>query len=162
MFSVNKQGGTRSKDLHQEAIPIWLATLRLWAFIQAIHILRSMNREADRLNRTGTLSPVWSLDPVYLKPIFALWGILGISQFTTQLNSKAPEFFSLGNAFQLFWEGILFYAFTPFLLLIRIIEKARRDKSEIILVTPFWPSKSDFQVLWRSQGWGDTFIYPSL
>lgn len=54
---------------------------------------------------------------------------------------------SLGDAFQWSWITELFNPFLPLPLLIRVLEKARREGSGIILVAPFWPCQILFQTL---------------
>lgn len=62
---------------------------------------------------------------------------------------------SIGDAFQLCWQHVLFYAFPPFPLLVRVIEKARREGSDMmILLVPFWLCQIWFPMLVEaSQCW---------
>lgn len=48
------------------------------------------------------------------------------------------------DAFTLSWENINFYAFPPFSVILRVLQKILRDKAEGILVVPYWPSQPWF------------------
>lgn len=59
---------------------------------------------------------------------------------------------SIGDMFQIHWEGALFYVFPPFPPLIKVMEKARKERLNTTLVSPFWPCHFFPQPLWISPG----------
>lgn len=63
VFYMNKQGGTGTEDLCQEAMSIWQVALELNAFIQVICIPGKPNVEANGFSRSGNLLHKWSLKP---------------------------------------------------------------------------------------------------
>ena len=78
------------------------------------------------------------------------WGTPNIDLFATRLNNRLPVFVppmrdSLAlnvDALSMTWEGMYAYAFPPFVMLERVLEKILRDHPcEMILVAPKWPNQ---------------------
>ncbi|XP_050794038.1 uncharacterized protein LOC127043859 [Gopherus flavomarginatus] len=154
MYYINKQGGTRSSPLCQEAI-------RLWDFCiaQSIDLVASFlpgvkNTLADRLSRSF-LCHEWSIRPDVIHSIFQRWGFPRIDLFATKSNRKCQEFCSfqglspgsITDAFLLPWTRHLLYAFPPFPLVHKVLLKLRRDKAHLILIAPAWPRQHWFTAL---------------
>ena len=47
------------------------------------------------------------------------------------------------------WTGLRLYAFPPFTLLPRILDKIAQDEADLLLVAPFWPQRPWFPRLLR-------------
>jgi hypothetical protein len=75
--------------------------------------------------------------------------------FAASWNNQLPQFFSWGpqpgaiaaNAFSVNWKNIHGYAFPPFSLIFKCLEKLRREKASIILICPIWTGQPWFPVL---------------
>jgi hypothetical protein len=75
--------------------------------------------------------------------------------FASSWNSQLPRFIAWGpqpgafaaNAFSVHWESIYGYAFPPFSLIFRCLEKIRREKASIVLICPVWTGQPWFPVL---------------
>ena len=72
-----------------------------------------------------------------------------IDLFASRLNNQLPVFVSYRpdplamtiNAFTLDWGKIPFYAFSPFSIIPRVLQKIFHDKATCILVVPGWPNQ---------------------
>lgn len=54
-----------------------------------------------------------------------------------------PEALAI-NAFKLSWQGLNFYAFPPFSIIIRVLQKIISDKITGIVVVPLWKTQPWF------------------
>jgi len=77
--------------------------------------------------------------------------------FASNINTKCdvfvswipdPESFAV-DAFTLDWGEFYFYAFPPFILLPRVLQKIINDEAEGIVIAPWWPSQSWFPLFKR-------------
>ena len=75
--------------------------------------------------------------------------------FASRINHMVPRFFSWRpdpaceavNAFNQSWHGVVGYAFPPFNLLGRVINKIVRDQATVMLIFPFWPTQPWFPLI---------------
>lgn len=66
------------------------------------------------------------------------------------------------DVFTISWHGCFFYAFPPFSIVLRVIQKIIKDKAEGILVVPHWPTQVWFP-LFNKILIGSTVVFkPSL
>jgi hypothetical protein len=72
--------------------------------------------------------------------------------FAASWNNQLPQFISWGpqpgavaaNAFSVSWKDICGYAFPPFSVIFKCLEKLRREKASIILICPIWTGQPWF------------------
>ena len=72
-----------------------------------------------------------------------------IDLFATRDNWKIDTYVSLfsdemawaTDALSILWTGMWAYAFPPALLLPKVLWKVREERSDILLVTPWWPKR---------------------
>ena len=72
--------------------------------------------------------------------------------FASRLNAKCTRYASWKcdpgaekvDTFTVIWSDLFFYAFPPFSLILRVLQRIIRDKAEGIVVVPFWPSQPWF------------------
>ena len=57
-----------------------------------------------------------------------------------------PEAFAV-DAFSQSWQSLDFYAFPPFSVITRVLQKVRWDRAEGIIVVPLWPTQVWWPVL---------------
>uniref|UniRef100_A0A914X719 Uncharacterized protein n=1 Tax=Plectus sambesii TaxID=2011161 RepID=A0A914X719_9BILA len=73
-----------------------------------------------------------------------------VDLFATRLNCQMPHFFSWRpdpealavDAFAQNWAKICAYAFPPFCLVGRTLQKVLMDRAEILLIAPVWQTQS--------------------
>ena len=46
------------------------------------------------------------------------------------------------NAFHISWKDLTFYAFPPFCIIQRVLQKITEEEATGILVAPYWPTQS--------------------
>lgn len=150
-FYLNKQGGTGSIHLCRKATLIWQWTINQGVQLTTIHIACQDNTIADSLSRDRDINQEWSIADDYLDPVFMEWRAPEIALFTSMTTAKcwfcsraAVSQNSIGDAFQLWWHGPLFYGFPPFEILHRVVAKLKAGKATWILLTHSGPGGCDF------------------
>ena len=148
---VNKQGGTVSRTLCEMAEQV-----HRWAELHSVQLIGRYipghrNVIADQLSRQDQVVPTeWSLHPRVVERLFDLWGRPMIDLFASRLNKKLPLFCSLvpdptaamEDAFQHPWNDLFVYAFPPFALIRRVINRVLTSRGlRMILVAPLWPER---------------------
>ena len=154
---VNKQGGTRSRDLWTETSELFDLLSRLKISLRARHIPGRLNVIADQLSRDGQILPTeWSLRPDIVHNIFETWGHPHIDLFATRYNNKCPVFVSPvpdplaleADALSISWEAMSAYAYPPHQIMTAVINQFRKTRScRLILVAPRWPNQPWFPAL---------------
>ena len=153
---LEKQGGTRSHVLCALAIRVLLLCQEMQLTIQVKHLPGRLNVLADTLSRRR--QPVlteWQLNPSIFEGICQVWDRPHIDLFATALNYQLPTYVSpvpdpqawAVDALSLDWNGMSAYAFPPFNLVGRILQKFREHSCSLLLVAPLWPRQSWFPEL---------------
>lgn len=151
---INKQGGCRSTTLHAVAKEILLWCYERNLNITATYIRSKDNHIADRISRGTLYNSEWCLTSKYFDRIVTTFGMPEIDLFASELNSKCTKFYSLFpergsvgvDAFTCVWDGNVAYAFPPFSLLPRVLQKIKISRAKVILVAPNWPGQPWFPV----------------
>ena len=95
------------------------------------------------------LGSEWTLNQTVFDELRRKWPV-SIDLFATALNYRYPLYYasstdpqSLGSdAFLHSWEGIQAYAFPPFSLVRKVLNKARDSPFlELTLIAPYWPQE---------------------
>lgn len=152
---INRQGGTKSRGLMREA-----SSLLQWAevhlsSIKAEHLPGVLNLEADWLSRRTVDEGEWSLHPQVFHLITSVLGNPAIDLFASPENHQVPAFLSrnpshlaLGvDALSFPWPPLLLYAFPPFPLIQRVLQRIKKFGATVIMVTPHWPRRPWFPTL---------------
>lgn len=113
-------------------------------WLSASHIPGSKNVEADRESRNTNDSTEWSLSITVYNNICQVWGPLQIDLFALRLNFKVPHYVSwrpdpgaeFTDAFSFSWGPYYFYAFPPFSLITRCLQKIEEELSSGVLLVP--------------------------
>lgn len=82
------------------------------------------------------------------------FGSFDVDLFASAINTKLDLYASWSpdpaswaiDAFALSWGWFYFYAFPPFILISRILRKIIDDRTEGVLIVPWWPSQPWFPV----------------
>ena len=145
---VNKCGGTHSRTLSDISAKIinWCESRNI--SLSASHVPGILNSVADLESRSNLDASDWMLLSIRFKALQAIWPA-DIDLFAAAWNRQLPKFVSwipqpnatAVNAFSLNWSNLKAYAFPPFALIPRCLLKIKRERANLILVCPLWPSQ---------------------
>lgn len=150
---INSMGGTVSHTCNGVSLSIWQWCIQNEIWLTCSHIAGSLNVEADKESRVFRDNLEWKLDEHIFKQLCHKWGTPDIDLFASRLNAQVARFCSwkpdpeceLVDAFSMAWGSInCFYAFPPFSLLGRCVQKVRQDMAKGIIVAPLWPTQPWF------------------
>ena len=154
---INKQGGTKSCQMVIIAKKIWDWAIKHQVQVSAEHLPGKQNVTADKLSRELNDNLEWSLDrEVFCKLIRKAGFRPQVDLFATRLNAQVQKFVSWKpdpqawkvDAFAITWTGIKAYAFPPFCLISRLLQKVHIEKmSEMLLIAPVWKTQPWFPTL---------------
>uniref|UniRef100_A0AC34FUL5 Reverse transcriptase domain-containing protein n=1 Tax=Panagrolaimus sp. ES5 TaxID=591445 RepID=A0AC34FUL5_9BILA len=152
---INKRGGTKSHDLLTAAQEVWKWALENRIYVIASHIPGIKNTDADSASRKFSENCEWELNQNTVLRLFDKWGVADVDLFASRANRKCEKYYSfqsepgaLGtDAFAFSWQGIKAYAFPPFSLVGKTLQKALSEGTSLILVTPDWTSMPSWSKL---------------
>ena len=155
--AITKQGSTRIPELNTIARQIWDWALYRDLWLSAVHIPGIANVEADEASRIFKDELEWTLNASAFAHICETFGTPTLDLFASRLNYRILPFCafrpdplaSVIDAFTIPWNMQLGYAFPPFCLLGRILQKIIRDEANIILIVPDWPTKAWYPMFHR-------------
>ena len=146
---INNQGGTRAPSLSKRAEEILLwAHSKGWS-LTARHIAGSANIMADLLSRPDKIIQTeWTISHQALERIWSKWEKPVVDLFATKFSKRLPVYVSPvpdpqalhADAMDLDWSNLQAYAFPPWSMLKSVIQKARIEGPNLILVAPHWPA----------------------
>lgn len=152
---IQNQGGVvYSLNLLANKLWLWCKNRNIW--ITARHIPGLKNTIADFKSRKFNDSLEWSLCQSIFKNIVKQWSNPDVDLFASRLNCKVKQFVSLEpdpdatatDAFSVDWGAFkLCYAFPPFNMIGRVLQKCVQDKAQLILVVPKWPTQHWFPMI---------------
>ncbi len=150
---INRQGGLRSRRMSQLARHLLLWSRKHLRSLRAIHIPGLLNRTADELSRAA-LPGEWRLHPQTVQLIWRRFGLAQVDLFASLETSHCQLFYSLTDgtlgtdALAHSWpRGLRKYAFPPVSLLAQTLCKVREEEEQILLVAPYWPTRTWFPEL---------------
>ncbi|XP_020912356.1 uncharacterized protein LOC110250098, partial [Exaiptasia diaphana] len=151
---VNNKGGTRSPQLLALALELWEWCLAKEILVTASHIPGLENTMADSESREFKDMSEWKLDASTIQPFLKTCRTdLFASRLTHQLKnyiSWRPDPGAIHtDALTIHWGPLKGYAFPPFNLVAKTLEKVISDQTEIILVAPVWQAQPWWPVLLR-------------
>ena len=146
----------------------WCEQRNIW--ISAFHIPGKLNIRADELSRQKKKcneDMEWTIQPSIYDIISHKMGSSDIDLFASIKNRKhfryvsyMPEKDAIAiNAFSISWKYKLHYAFPPFSVIGRTIQKMCEEQAELILVAPLFPSQPWFPQM-LNQISGQSFVLP--
>lgn len=149
--TINQMGTCHSWLNNQLAHQIWMWCIdhRIW--LTVTHIPGKQNTEADRESRVSRRETEWTLQkPLFDAAIKKLGVTPDVDLFASRLNFQLkpyiaykpdPEAHAI-NAFHVSWKGYAFYAFPPFSILQRVLQKISEEEATGLLVVPNWPTQT--------------------
>lgn len=155
MYYIQNKGG-RIKELDHLAKQVWLWCRNRKLDLKATYLPGVLNQVADHESRHFKLSSEWSLNPTCFEIITQHFGVPSVDLFASRLNYKVDQYVawrpdpdsSATDAFCQDWsEFSLCYAFPPFSLVGKVVNKCIADKAELLLVAPFWTTQYWFPMV---------------
>ena len=154
---INNMGGTKSLVCNQISKEIWDWCIKRNIWISAEHLPGSQNIEADRESRIFHDNTEWMLDSNIFLVISDRLGKSNIDLFASRLNNQIFPYVSWKpdpgalfiDAFYCNWADYDFYAFPPFSLVSRCLQKVEMDKAEGTIIVPCWPTQPWFPKLMK-------------
>lgn len=152
---INRMGSVQYSHLHEITKEIWQWCENKKLFIFASYINTKDNCEADSLSRKRFEDTEWELSDSAFDIIKQTFGTPHIDLFASRCNAKCLIYVTWKNdpdawaidAFTISWSNRFFYAFPPFALILKVLQKIIYDKAEGILVVPNWPTQPWFPML---------------
>lgn len=149
---INRIGGIRFRKLSDLAKVIWEWCEKRDLFIFASYILSKDNAEANFKSRRLSNDTEFELSDALFRKIVSEFGQPDIDLFASRVNAKCTDYVSWTRdpdakavyAFTLCWTEFFFYAFRPFILVTKVLQKIRAEGSEGIIVVPHWPTQPWF------------------
>ena len=149
---LNRQGGTRSLRLWRTTWDIFQWCRASGVTLRASHLPGVENSAADCLSRAFLGHSEWSLLPSVAAAVFQRLWLPEVDLFASHLNHKLPRFYArfrvpgseAVDASALDWSHLRGFAFPPFALIGRVLEKASAEGCRLLLIAPFWPSQAWF------------------
>lgn len=149
---INKMGSVQYDTLNKISQKIWRWCEKRKNFVFASYISSSKNTVADSESRAKASRNEYQLSNISFQEIIKVFGRPNIDLFATYLNKKCTKFISWKpdpesfcvDAFTVPWNKEYFYAFPPFCLVSKVLEKIIQEKAVGIVIVPDWPSQSWF------------------
>lgn len=146
---INKMGGTQFPHLHKLACDIWNWCEARSIWVHAAYIPSKENDIADEQSRLKNIDTEWELAGYAFRKIIKQFGNVAIDLFASRANAKCRSYCSWErdpdaltiDSFTISWANTNFYAFPPFALLNRVIQKIIKDKATGVLVVPLWTAQ---------------------
>ena len=152
---INHMGGTKSIACNELAKTIWewCITRKIW--ITAAHVPGVDNSIADKKSRIFNDNLEWMLHVDIFRNICETYGTPDIDLFASRLNAQLTRYVSWKpdptaeaiDAFTINWGNLFFYAFPPFSLILRCLQKVEQDQADGIIIVPKWPTQPWFSKL---------------
>ena len=134
---INNMGGSKSSPCNAITKQIWALCITQSNWLSATHLPGCENVEADAESRIFNDRTEWMLDPQVFKGITQKFGNPEIYLFASRLNKQCAKYASwrpdpealFVDAFWVKWNNLFFYAFPPFSLIGRCLEKVHANKA---------------------------------
>ena len=154
---IKNMGGIKSRSCDHLAKHIWQWCMKRQIWLSAAHLPGRENVIADTKSRHFNDQLEWKLNILVFNKIVQQFGMPSIDLFASRLNNQLhkyvawqpdPEAFAI-DAFSLDWGRYQFYAFPPFCLIGRCLQKIKQDQAEGVIVVPNWPTQAWYPILVR-------------
>lgn len=148
MNYLEKQGG-RKPALNELTREIWLWAKHQNNWISANHLPGEHNIEADQESRKKHEHLEWKLAHNIFQKLVQTWGKPDIDLFASRQNYQVPKYASWKpdpgawavDALSFKWENLFGYAFPPFALIGKVLQKMKHEQATLILVCPDWTTQ---------------------
>jgi Reverse transcriptase (RNA-dependent DNA polymerase)/DNA N-6-adenine-methyltransferase (Dam) len=150
---INRMGSVQYPTLNKLSRLIWQWCETRNIFLFASYIPSQDNAEADAESRKRLAQETeWQLNNSAFQKIVSSFGSPAIDLFASKDNQKCQKYISWQgepgciavDAFTVNWNSYFFYAFPPFSLILRVLQKIIEDRARGIVVVPLWPTQPWF------------------
>ena len=149
---INRMGGVRFKNLSKLSRSIWEWCEERDLYIFASYVSSKDNAEADFESRRLDIETEFELSHSAFIRVVMKFGNPEIDLFASRINAKCKNYVSwmrdpassAVDAFTISWGNFFFYAFPPFIIIPRVLQKIKSQKAKGIFVVPYWPAQSWF------------------
>ena len=147
---VKNMGGVKSVACNEVAGEIWDWCEQRGLWLTIAHIPGVFNTVADYMSRNFADNLEWELSTAIFTRICRIFGEPEVDLFASRINNKVEKYVSWApdpkawriDAFSFEWTDAFYYAFPPFSLVGRVIQKAVAEGTRLILVVPKWPGQT--------------------
>jgi ribonuclease HI len=155
---ITHMGGSQSVQCNEVANRIWHWCKDRHIWLSISHIAGKDNVEADESSRLFNDRTEWQLNPKIFQKLRDGLFDSKIDLFASRFNYQMKPYISWGpdpesiavNAFSVNWaEWHSVYAFCPFSLILRTLNKWQTDGVDGLLIVPLWPTAAWFPVMLR-------------
>ena len=149
--TINQMGTCHSNLNNKLVQQIWEWCILHEVWLTIAHIPGKTNAEADRESRLSGKETEWCLDrSIYNAVIQKLDVIPDIDLFASRLNHQLKPYIAYRpdpgalavNAFHISWKEDTSYAFPPFCIIQRVLQKINIDQATGIIIIPNWPTQT--------------------
>ncbi|EFN79477.1 hypothetical protein EAI_12430, partial [Harpegnathos saltator] len=141
---IHCMGSISFPHLSAVARQVWSRYANRDLFLYAAYVPSTQNVETDAQSHIVSTETEWSLSCDYFHRIESGFDPFDIDLFASSIYTKCPCFVSWLpdplahsiDAFSLDWSKFYFFAFPPFILILRVLRKIISDKAERVLVVP--------------------------
>lgn len=152
---INRMGGIQYPHLNDLTKTIWQWCEKRNIWIYASYINTKDNVEADQESRKVNPDIEWQLSASQFRTVVTTFGEPTVDLFASRTNAKCKTYVSWRpdpdamtvDAFTLNWKSMFFYAFPPFTMILKCLQKIVSDEAEGIFIFPHWPSQPWFPML---------------
>ena len=149
---IRNMGGTHSELCNEIATKIWQWCIQHNIWLSSTHLPGVENVVADKESRNTNSNTEWTLGNYFFDKITNIFGKPEIDLFASRNNNKLLKYFSwrpdpgaIGiDAFSQKWNHTLLYAFPPFSVINRVLQKIEQEAANVILIAPMWPTQPWF------------------
>lgn len=156
VVGINRQGSTQSTNCNTIARQIWLWAMETDNWLSAAHCPGVLNVEADLASRIFNDTTEWALNKRWFRTICQHFQTPSIDLFASRINHQLKTYCAWQpdpgaiaiDAFTLNWSDFnLVYAFPPFSIIGRVLQKIAFDQVRAIVIVPEWPTQPWFSRL---------------
>lgn len=117
--------------------------------LSAEYIKGTENIDADRESRIKNIDTEWMLDRKIFSALCDKFFVPDLDLFASRINAQLHDFVSwkpdpdasYTNAFTIPWSRGLNYAFPPFSIVGRMLQKLQEDRATLLVILPLWPTR---------------------
>jgi hypothetical protein len=150
---INNMGGCKSNEYNEIAKEIWLWAMERNNWLSAAHHPGELNVIADSLTRYFQDGIKWKLNPGIFVKITGIFGTPQLGLFASRVNHQTSVYASWKQdptasyiyAFSINWSQFTnSYAFPPFSLIGRCLQKVMLEQATLIMIVPVWTTQAWF------------------
>ena len=143
---VNHMGGTHSHKLSDAAKDLWTWCLDKGMTVSAEYFPGVLNTTADFYSRSIMGSAEWKLDLYVFQQVARRFAPIQVDLFATRINTQLAQYISWKpdpfamamDALMTSWTNLQGYAFPPFCLFGRCLQKIASEQATVFLIAPVW------------------------